>query len=86
MYLEEWDENTGINWWNDGRKKLNKVIRKFNQWQINGMTEKKKIKLLSKIDHGKQTFGSWDGGSGYWDELDKMEDYIKNNIRNYESY
>ena len=80
MYLDEWDENTNINWWDECRKKLNKVIRKFNKWQINGMKEEKVVKLLARIEHGKQTFGSRDGGSGYWYELNKMETFIKNGI------
>lgn len=37
--------------------------------------EKKKF-VLSKIEYGKQTIGSRDGGSGYWDELDEMEKFV----------
>jgi hypothetical protein len=41
---------------------------------------------LAKIEYGKQTIGSQDGGSGYWDELDEMEQFVriinlKNNIK-----
>lgn len=85
MYLEEWSEDTNVDWWCESRRKLNKVIRKFNWWQINGMKEKKVRKLLAIIEHGKQTFGASDGGSGYWDELDKMETFIKNKKDDYES-
>ena len=48
MYLEEWDEHTGISWCNESRKKINKIIRKFNQWQINGMKEKKSKETIIK--------------------------------------
>lgn len=80
LFLEEWDENTEINWWNESRKKLNKIIRDFNQWQINGFDGGKMMKLLAKIEYGKQTIGSIDGGSGYMEELEKMETFVKSHI------
>jgi hypothetical protein len=81
LFLEEWSETTGINWWNEGRKKLNKIIRKFNKWQrVHDFDPEKSRKLLSRIEEGKQTIGAKDGGSGYLEELEKMESFVNQNI------
>ena len=48
-YIEEWDENTPIDWWNAGRKKLNKVIKKYNKWQRRGFKYHKGKKLQNKL-------------------------------------
>ena len=72
-----WDVKTDIDWWNTSRKKLNKIIDAYNNWQINGFDIDKSKKLLSKITYGKETIGSQDGGSGYWDELNEMENFVK---------
>jgi len=36
--------------------------------------------LLTKIEFGKQTIGSQDGCSGYFDALDEMEKFVKYKI------
>lgn len=41
--------------------------------------EKSKL-VLAKIEYGKQTIGSRDGGSGYMEELEKMEEFVKSVI------
>ena len=75
--VEEWATNTPIDWWNDCRKKLNKVIRKYNKWQMKkDFDAVYGTKLLALVRHGKDTIGSRDGGSGYLEELDNMEKHI----------
>jgi len=75
--VEEWATDTEIDWWNDCRKKMNKVIRKYNKWQMKkDFDAAYGTKLLVLVRHGKDTIGSRDGGSGYLEELDKMERHI----------
>jgi len=31
--MEELDENTPIGWWNENRRKINEIIRLYNEWQ-----------------------------------------------------
>lgn len=64
------------------RIELNKIIESYNNWQIEGyITEEGASRLLAQIEYGKQTIGSQDGGSGYWDELDDMEQFVKQSIQ-----
>ena len=78
---ERWNENTGISWWNESRKKLNVIIDFYNEWQTKHLfNEKRAHILLTKIKKGKDTIGSIDGGSGYWDKLDEMEKFVKSCI------
>ena len=80
-FVKKWDENTNIDWWKECRIELNKIIDIYNTWQMEDDFDKDKSKLvLAKIEYGKQTIGSKDGGSGYWDELDEMEKFVKENI------
>ncbi len=79
-FKEKWDENTDINWWKESRIELNKIIEIYNNWQIEGCGSIRAKFLLTKIEYGKQTIGARDGGSGYFDELDEMETFVKENI------
>lgn len=80
----KWDEDTDITWWKTSRIELNKIISEYNAWQIDHDFDMSLVKpLLAKIEYGKQTIGSRDGGSGYWDELDEMEKFIKESAINY---
>jgi hypothetical protein len=82
-FIKKWDENTDIDWWRKSRIELNKIIDLYNNWQIEDDFNDDKAKLvLAKIEYGKQTIGSQDGGSGYWDELDEMEKFVKSNLFN----
>ena len=75
--IEEWPTNTRIAWWNDCRKKLNKVIRKYNKWQLKrDFDVAYGTELLALVRHGKNTIGSRDGGGGYKEELVRMEMHI----------
>lgn len=80
-FIEKWDENTDISWWRECRIELNKIIDAYNHWQMEDDFDKDKAKLvLAKIEYGKQTIGSRDGGSDYWELLDKMERFVKDSI------
>lgn len=77
LFKEKWNEDTNIDWWRKSRIKLNKIIDIYNLWQINGFKDDERSFVLSNIEYGKQTIGSQDGGSGYFEELQEMENFIK---------
>ncbi len=66
QFVKEWPEDTNIAWWNEGRHELNKVIRLYNKWQVDGFSEL-----------GLQTFANVDGGSGWRDQLDEMKKFVE---------
>lgn len=68
-----WSLDTPINWQLESRKVLNKIIKSYNKYLTNHRPYEKKEKLLLKIEYGKQTIGSIDGGSGYLETLERME-------------
>lgn len=76
--LEEWNENTPITWWKEGRTTLNKVIRKYNKW----IDDKQNTdKLIEKInEHLQKPYSNQDGGGGYMNELLKMKENVENYI------
>ncbi len=76
LYFAEWDENTDIGWWRDGRMKLNVIIRMVNEWTILGRPKEKKEKLLRYIDKGIQTFAAQDGGEEWRKTLLSMKEYV----------
>lgn len=80
-FKNKWDLPTGISWQDESRRELNKIIDAYNNWQIEEVFGELEAKiLLSKIELGKQTIGSQDGGSVYWDELDEMEQFVRKNM------
>lgn len=80
-FVEEWDEDEPIAWRAAGRKRLNVVIRAFNDWQRQlGMgdesTERPRmVRIL--IEEARQTWAQRDGGSAWLEELDKMDEIAK---------
>ncbi|MFT6125822.1 MAG: hypothetical protein ACJAVA_000264 [Flavobacteriaceae bacterium] len=82
--LEEWNENTGITWWTEARKKLNKIIRKYNKWIVNDtMDIKRTSKLLTKINLDLcKDYSNQDGGSGYKKELAGMHYNVRLQLKN----
>lgn len=75
--IDEWDENVNISWWKEGRIKLNKVIRKYNDWIDNPTDLVKTCALLEKINkHLRMHYCNQDGGDGYQEELLKMKYYV----------
>ncbi len=76
-FKDRWSENTGIGWWNECRRELNKIIDFYNTWQMEDNFSEEKAKLvLAKIEYGKQTIGSRDGGDYYLQELEDMEQFV----------
>lgn len=77
--IEEWCEHTGIDWWKEGRIKLNKVIRKYNRWIEKHQGNRiKTAKLLLKIErHLEMEYCNKSGGSGWKDELLDMKENVK---------
>jgi len=77
-FVDYWDEDTNISWQKESRKRLNEAITLYNDWQIeHDFDPEKSVKVLAKIEYGKQTYGNIDGGSGYLEELEKMESFVK---------
>lgn len=84
-FIGEWDEDTDIPWRANGRKRLNAIIREFNGWQRQlGMgdesTEKPRL-IMVLIVEARQTWASRDGGSGWLEELAKMDDVAREFLR-----
>jgi hypothetical protein len=79
--FEEWDENTPIGWWNEGRKRLNLVIRMTNVWQLDqNFDEEEGEKILAHINLGKRSWATRDGGSEWLETLITIEDFINKSI------
>lgn len=77
--IEEWNENVGVGWWKEGRKKLNKVIRKYNHWVVcdTDNNVKTTILLVKIYKNLKMSYCNQDGGSGWYEELDKMKTTVE---------
>jgi len=80
--IEEWNENTNISWWKEGRTKLNKVIRKYNKWIDKYLDNNlKTVKLFNKINKNLEMhYCNQDGGSGWKDELLKMKSVVEDRM------
>lgn len=80
---DEWYENTSISWWRESRKKLNKVIRKYNTWIDEGADSlTKTAKLLEKIKKNlKMDYCNQEGGNNYWEELNDMKIVVKERLK-----
>lgn len=76
QYFDEWDEGTNIPWWREGRKKLNVVIGRVNEWTLRGRSKAKADTVLRHIDMGLQTFSTRDGGSEWAEALKEMRAYV----------
>jgi hypothetical protein len=83
-FKQKWDENTNISLWRTSRIKVNKIIEVYNKWQMEDNFDKDKARLvLAKIEYCKQTICSQDGCSGYCDELDEMETFVRECVGNF---
>lgn len=78
-FEEEWDENTNIVWWDEGRRKLNVYIRAFNEWQLNGFKEEEREPLLARLIMGIQLLGEPNRERASWHEpLERMKEFVVN--------
>ena len=78
-FISKWSENTDIKWWNEARRELNIIITAYNQWQIDGFKEEELERLRALFEYGKQTIGSMDGGSRYFEAIEEMEEFVNFN-------
>lgn len=80
--LKLWYENSPISWQKESRKKLNKVIKKYNYWITNNSSSiKKTAKLLVRIKKDlKSHYANQDGGSGYKEDLEVMYSVISKQL------
>lgn len=84
LLIEEWCTNTGIDPWDNSRKKINEVIKLFNEWQTKHWFDKKKgLIVLAMIDMRYETFKQDDyAGHDYFEELDTMKNHINKQLEN----
>ena len=75
-FIEEWDTDSPISWWNEGRTKLNAIIKPYNQWQIDGFDPQEASTVRALIIQGLQTFANRDGGSKWAKTLQMMLEFI----------
>ena len=80
-FVDEWDEETNIDWWKAGRVKLNKIIRPYNQWQIEGFDQETGERLRAQILCGIQTFAQRDGGGEWLKELEGMLAFVESKLK-----
>ncbi len=81
-FVTLWDEDTNIDWQKKSRIELNAIIKFYNTWQMEYNFDADKATIvLAKIVYGKQTIGAKDGGSGYLEELEKMEEFVKSKLK-----
>lgn len=83
-YFKNWAvEDTPIEWQKRGRRSLNLIIDRVNDWTLNGclIGPTKSAHLLRFIDQGLQTFADSDGGSGWADVLREMKEYIEEKVK-----
>ena len=74
-YFDEWSESSPVGWWNEGRKKLNVIVRKVNERTLDGCSLLDAPCLLRVIDMGMQTdeFGK----NGWGVNLEMMYEYVE---------
>lgn len=83
VFVSEWSETlTGLaSWQLEGRRLLNKVIRRYNAWRRDHAVGEADPKEASRIDllveEGLQTWASVDGGSQWQDELRNVRSLIQ---------
>ena len=75
-YWDEWSECSPIKWWNEGRAKLNVIIRSVNEWTVDERPESEAPRLLRRIEMGLQTFAGPECGASWGDVLVEMRDYV----------
>ncbi len=64
--IQEWPTNTGIEWQDAGRKRLNILIQRYNEIECS------RAHLALDIEAAKHDFASQDGASGWREEMDRM--------------
>jgi hypothetical protein len=78
-FVDTWPTDTGVDWWNECRTKLNVVIDAYNEWQVDGFPVERRQRVVAMIRLGLQTIGQRDGGSSYREELEGMLAFVERN-------
>lgn len=69
-YIKERDTDTGIERWDENRKKLNKLIGQYNEWLIDPeRTSLEAKKILNRLEFIKQTVEDYE-------ELEEIKTYV----------
>lgn len=81
--IEELEVDTDIEWWNENRKRINVIIRMFNEWQTKHRFDSYEKKVLEA--HIKSLRRSHRENDGYhefsdWqiDIIDEIENWVNN--------
>ena len=75
-FVSEWSLETSVEWRYESRVRLNRIIREYNEWQIDGFDPVAKRRVEALIDWGFQTFAKRDGASAYRKELEGMREFL----------
>lgn len=79
--FEESDTNTGIDWWNKNREKINVVVRLVNKWQLEeAYDERKGVGILAEIEYIRKKHPRYDDkelSDWQYDILDEIESFVK---------
>lgn len=69
--------NTSIDWWNQNRKRINKVIQKFNDWQTEDRLDVyEKDVLLAMIEACKKYGYNHDFSDWQYETLNEMKEWV----------
>lgn len=78
-FVEEWNANVNISWWKANREKLNKVIKPYNEWLIDGKFEKEiGERLLRMCEQLRQTLTNVT--QAYLNDIELMEHEINDKM------
>lgn len=76
--IELLDEDTGINWWDVNRKRVNEVITLFNNLQFNPhFSDWDKLTVQAKLDLCREFGKNHDFGDWQFEILDEIEEVLK---------
>lgn len=79
-FVPEW-RASDVAWQQAGRDKLNKIIRLYNAWQRDEDFDREVgKKVLVHILEAQQTWAKQDGGEEWLNELNRMEEFICQNL------
>ncbi|WP_124115421.1 hypothetical protein [Paenibacillus xylanexedens] len=79
--IEELDTDTGIDWWNSNRERVNVVIRSFNDWQITHRFDEWEGRVVIAKAEACERYGeSNDFSCWQYEILSDIKDFVRSNI------
>ena len=73
--------NTNIDWWDENRRRINKVIQKFNDWQTEDRLDSYEKDVLLAMIEACRKYGESNHFSDWqFETLDEMKEWV-NEIR-----